>query len=567
MSWFPSLRLLRLPRASGPDLLLLALLAALVYGLLAVVPGELKRPAAPVDLQPRALPGYAGLSLLRMTAAYGLSLGFALVFGYAAARSRRVERVLVPLLDVLQSVPVLSFMPAVLLAMVAVFPRQEVGLEVASVVLIFTGMVWNLTFSFYHSLLTLPQDLVEAARLMRLSGWQRFTLLELPAAAVGLAWNSVMSWAGGWFFLMACEAFVLVDRTFTLPGLGSYLAEASSRGDLRATALGLGTMVLTIVVLDQLVWRPVVAWSQKFKLELTEDPLAPRSWFLDLLRRSALARAFAEHVWAPLVEGLDRRLRSGAVSLSVPARWARGAGVALAAAAVVSAGWGLVFLARLVARVPPEGWAAIAVGAAATSLRVLLALALAALWTVPVGVAVGLRPRWARVVQPLAQVAASVPATALFPVVLLVLLRAGGGLQAASVLVMLLGTQWYLLFNVIAGASALPRDLQEAAASLRLRGVLWWRTFVLPAIFPYLVTGGLTAQGGAWNTSIVSEFLEFGGRRHQVVGLGGLLTSAVAEGNMPLLAAATVTMAGLVVAVNRLVWRRLARLAEERYHL
>ncbi|MCS7173993.1 MAG: ABC transporter permease subunit [Armatimonadetes bacterium] len=573
MPWLSVLRLLRLPRPRLADLVVLAVGVGAVWGLVVLAPTELRQvsPSLALDLRPQALPGYAGFSLLRVAAAYGLSLLFTLTVGYIAARNRTAERLLIPVLDVLQSVPVLSFLPAVLLAMIALFPGRIIGLELASILLIFTGMVWNMAFSFYHALLTVPEDLLEAARVLGLSWWQRFTRLELPCAAIGLVWNSMMSWAGGWFFLMACESFTLVDRSFTLPGLGSYLAEASSRGDLRAVGWGLGALLLVIVAMDQLVWRPLVAWSQKFKLELAEDPLPPRSWFLDLLRHSQLVRWCRAHLWVPLGEVLERTLRlpgeraaSGKRGRS-PGHPALGAIAAVLLAA--TAAWGLLSLGRLMVRVPPEGWRDIVLGTVATGLRVLIALSLAAMWTIPAGVAVGLRPRVARLVQPLVQMAASVPATALFPVMLLLLVRLGGGLEVASVALMLLGTQWYLLFNVIAGTTALPRDLLEAAQVLQIRRWLWWRTFCLPALFPYLITGGLSAQGGAWNASIVSEFVTFGGRTLQTTGLGALIASAAAQGDMPLLAASTVVMAAVVVGLNRLVWRRFVYLAETRYHV
>ncbi|MDR7414847.1 MAG: ABC transporter permease subunit [Armatimonadota bacterium] len=573
MSWLLVLRLLRLPRPRLADLVVLVLGAGLLWGLVALAPAELRQvaPSAALDLRPQALPGYAGLSLLRMAVAYTLSLVFTLIVGYAAARNPAAERILIPVLDILQSIPVLSFLPAVLLAMIALFPGRILGLELASVLLLFTGMVWNMTFHFYHALLTIPEDLLEAARMLRLSWWQRFTRLELPAAAIGLVWNSMMSWAGGWFFLMACENFTLVHRSFTLPGLGSYLAEASSRGDLRAVGWGLLALLSVIVALDQLVWRPLVAWSQKFKLELTEDLLPPRSWFLDLLRHSTVVRWVHARLWVLLTGALDRSMRFPGESQTVLSRSPsrrRSLPRTIAGVLIVGlAAGGAVLLTQLIARVPSVQWQNIALGAGATTLRVAIALLLAGAWAIPVGVTVGLRPRVARVVQPLAQMAASVPATALFPVVLLLLLRLGGGLEVASVALMLLGTQWYILFNVIAGTMALPRDLLEAAQVLRLRGWLWWRKVLLPALFPYLVTGGLSAQGGAWNASIVSEFITFGGRTLRTTGLGALIASAATQGDMPLLAASTVAMAAVVVGLNRLVWRRLAHLAETRYHV
>lgn len=568
--WPVVLRLLRLPRPRAADVFVLAAVGATLYVLLGAATSELRRlgPSVSIDLHPRALPGYAAMSLARMIMAYVLSLGVALVGGYAAARNPLLERILVPVLDVLQSIPILSFLPVVLLTMIALFPRQTLGLELASILLIFTGMVWNLAFSFYHSLLAIPEDLLEAVRMMRLSWWQRFTTLELPAAAIGLVWNSMMSWAGGWFFLMAEESFTLVNRSFTLPGLGSYLATASSRGDLRSVGYGLAALVGLIVLLDQLVWRPLVVWSRKFKIELTEQPVPQSSWFLDLLQGSRVLGWLHRHLWTPICEWIDRMMLSiGPKELkSTPTRPTTALAAVTAGAGVLIA-LGMVELGRILSRVPPPQWRQIAAGAAATTLRVGTSLLIAAAWTVPTGVAVGLRPSLARTVQPLVQIAASIPATALFPVVLLVLIRLGGGLEVASIVLMLLGSQWYVLFNTVAGAVGIPQDLREASALLRLRGWLWWRTLALPAIFPHLVTGGLTAQGGAWNASIVSEYVTFGGRTLRTLGLGALISSAAAEGDMPLLAASTVAMAGIVVVLNRTIWRRLARLAEERYHL
>jgi NitT/TauT family transport system permease protein len=574
MTWRPPVIALPRPRLSVADILVFAAAGAVLYWLLSFAPAALRRPhpSIEIDLRPGALPGYALLSFLRMVAAYLLSLLFTLVVGFAAARNKRSERILIPLMDILQSIPVLSFLPAVLLAMIAVFPRETLGLEVGSIILIFTGMVWNMAFSLYHSLLTIPAELVEAARMLRLNWWQRLTSLELPASAIGLVWNSMMSWAGGWFFLIACESFTLVNRSFTLPGLGSYLAAASGKGDLRAILLGLGTLVALIVTLDQLVWRPLIVWAEKFKIELTEDPAPPHSWMLDALRRSRLFSVAGQALRAPLAEALDsafRRVETTAQGIGLmryAPRVLGACGVVLALAAVGGVLIGSFALARMLVTLPASAWSHVLVGAAATSARVAVAMAAALAWAIPAGVFIGLRPRVARIAQPLAEIAASVPATALFPVLLLILIRLNGGLNVASILLMLLGTQWYVLFNVIAGATAIPRDLQESAALLKLRGGLRWQTLWLPAIFPYLVTGGITAQGGAWNASIVSEYVTFGGHTYQTTGLGALI-AASQGGDYSLLAASTLTMSAIVVLLNRFGWRRAMRAAEDRYHL
>ncbi|HLJ59387.1 MAG TPA: ABC transporter permease subunit [bacterium] len=555
------------------DALLLGAVAAVFYMLLAVAPRELHRvtPSVTIDLRPAALPRYALLSFMRMCGGYAVSLAFTFVVGYAAARSQSAGRIIVPALDILQSIPVLSFLPAVLLAMIALFPRETTGLEIGSILLIFTGMVWNMAFSFYHSLRTIPEELIEAARAFRLSWWQRFTSLELPASAIGLVWNSVMSWAGGWFFLMATEAFSLGKQSFTLPGLGSYLAEAANKGDFGAILWGLGVLVALIVALDQLVWRPLIAWSERFKVELSESQDTPTSWVLDLLRDSALLPQAGRRIRAALARVQTRRPphratpeppRGAVTSRLAPwLQWpAIGAGVLVVA-------WGALSLLKLVAALPPGKWIDIGEGSVATLLRIAIALIISLAWSIPAGVAIGLHPRLSRIAQPLAQIAASVPATAVFPILVLLIIRVGGGLSIASILLMLLGTQWYVLFNAIAGASALPRDLQEAAAVMKVRGWMRWRTLILPAIFPYLVTGGITAQGGAFNASIVSEYVSFEGKTLQTIGLGALVTAAANNGDYPLLASSTVAMGLIVVVVNRLLWRRAARLAEERYHV
>jgi NitT/TauT family transport system permease protein len=560
------------PRTWVADAVLFCAAASIFYILLAIAPKEFHRATPPVtiDLRPRALPGYALLSLLRMCGGFAVSLAFTFVVGYAAARDKSIGRIVVPALDILQSIPVLSFLPTVLLAMIALLPGRTAGLEIGSILLVFTGMVWNMAFSFYHSLRTIPEELMEASRAFGLSWWRRFTQLELPASAIGLVWNSMMSWAGGWFFLMATETFTLGKESFTLPGLGSYLAEAANKGSTTAIVWGLGTLVTVIVALDQLVWRPLIAWSERFKMELSEAQDVPTSWALNVLRDSAVLPRVAAGLHAAAARVRPWRAPdrpAGAAPeprLRAAAPWLRWGAAALALAAIAA---GAVSLLRLMAALPLPKWIEIGGGAAATLARIYAALIISLAWTVPAGVAIGLRPRLARLAQPLAQIAASVPATAVFPILLLLLVHVGGGLTIASVLLMLLGTQWYVLFNAIAGAIALPRDLLEAAEVLKIRGWPKWRTLILPGIFPHLVTGGITAQGGAFNASIVSEYVSFEGKTFQTIGLGALISAAAAAGNYPLLASATVAMAAVVVLVNRLFWRRAAHLAEDRYHL
>jgi NitT/TauT family transport system permease protein len=527
-------------------------------------------PTVEISRSLRALPAYAGYSLLRITIAYVLSLGFALVYGYVAAYNPRAERFMLPLLDVLQSIPVLSFLPGVMLAMVALFPGRQLGVELGAILLIFTGQVWNMAFSFYASLKSIPKDMREAAEIYRFSWWQRFTQIELPFSAIGLVWNSMMSVAGGWFALMVCEMFVLGSRDFRLPGLGSYLQTAASAGDTSSICWGIATMVLVIVLLDQFVWRPVIAWAEKFKVEQVESTNAPRSWVLNLVEHSSGLARIREKTLRPLGERLllyfaqKHKEERPAETQSAWLRWLlRG----LAVLILAGIGYGVVRVAIILSGVGKTELHATALGLGATFLRVNLALLIGALWTIPAGVAIGFNPRLARIAQPLAQIAASVPATALLPVILLVLIRLGGGLGLASIVVLLLGTQWYVLFNVIAGAMAIPTDLKECCSVFRVRGIARWKKLILPGIFPYLVTGLVTASGGAWNASIVAEYFHFKGQIYTTTGLGATIQQATDSGDFHLLLVATMMMAATVVTINRLVWRRLYGLAETRFRL
>jgi NitT/TauT family transport system permease protein len=539
-------------------------------------------PNVAIDLSPAVLPAYAGYSLLRMLLAYLLSLVFTLIYGHVAATHRRAERVMLPILDILQSIPILSFLPAVTLALVAAFPHSNIGLELASVILIFTSQAWNMTFSFYHSAKTLPADLQEVSTVTRLRPWRRFLVLEVPASMIGLIWNSMMSWAGGWFFLMASEQLTLGSRSFQLPGLGSYLQAAANAGNTGALLLGLATLVALIVLLDLLFWRPLVAWADKFKVEQSSGADTPHSFVLDALRRSALVALVTRRVFRPLGRILARlldRLQPLPGSAPPPSQappaarrpsLRRLAGWVLAGLLCVLVLLGLVFMLRLLVQVPVSTWGGLLVAALATWLRTLAALLIGVAWTLPLGVAIGLSPKWSRRLQPVVQVVASIPATALFPVLLLALVALPGGLSGAAILLMLLGTQWYILFNVIAGAMAIPSDLREATTVYHASGWRKWRTLILPGVFPYLVTGLLTASGGAWNASIVSEYVQFNGHITSTVGLGASIASAAAATpapNFPVLLAATLLMAVFVVLLNRLVWKRLYAIAERRYTL
>ena len=523
-----------------------------------------------IDLHPSALPKYALYSVMRITAAYFLSLAFTLAYGYLAAHNAKAERLLIPLLDTLQSIPVLSFLPGVMVAMAALFPTRQLGLELGSILLIFTGQVWNMTFSVYSSMKSVPREMHEAAEVYRLNWWQSLTQLELPYAAIGLVWNSMMSVAGGWFFLMACEMFVLGNRDLRLPGLGSYLQTAASAGNTRAILWGLVVLVTVIVLTDQLVWRPIIAWAEKFKFEQVEATEIPRSPVLELLRRSKLLSLAARVSFRPLREALNlyfaakHQPSQGKGAAAQVTKWiAR----ALTLGAVLGVLYAMGKMGVMLVSVSRPELGGILWGAGATFLRVEFTILLATLWTLPVGVFVGLRPRLSAIAQPIAQIAASVPATALFPIILLALIRIGGGLGVGSIVLLLLGTQWYILFNVIAGAMALPTDLKEVCDVFRLSTVERWRRLLLPGIFPFLITGLVTASGGAWNASIVAEYFRFQGHTFSTTGLGAVISHATDTGNFSVLLAATVVMAAMVVTVNRLVWRRLYALASTKFKL
>jgi NitT/TauT family transport system permease protein len=536
-------------------------------------------PEIVISLSPRTLPLYAFYSIVRIGLAYLLSLLFAIAYGYTAAYNKRIEALMIAGLDILQSIPVLSFLPGVMLAMVALFPTRQIGVEMGAIVLIFTGQVWNIAFSFYSSLKSIPRELMEAAGIYKFSRWQRLVQLELPYSAIGLVWNSMVSVAGGWFFLMACEMFVLGTRDFRLPGLGSYLQTAAGVGDMTAIAWGLFTMIAIIVATDQLIWRPVIAWSNKFKFELGTSSTEVRSPLLHLLQHSRALRILRHHTVRPLSEDIYQRVaRDRQQQLEKSATRTAKANMQqerlkgwLRLILVATVGIGVFYAAfralTLLREVHGAEFGEVMKGALATFLRVNVSLLLASAWTIPAGVAIGFHPRLARIAQPLAQIAASVPATALFPVILLALVRLGGGMSVGAIALMLLGTQWYILFNVVAGAMAIPSDLREVATLFHFSTVQRWKTVILPGIFPYLITGLVTASGGAWNASIIAEYFRLKNQTLQTAGLGAMISAATDSGQFQILLLATIVMAMMVVTINRLVWRPLYHLAETRYKL
>lgn len=562
---------------TGPIFLDLAVAAcglAVFYGVLRIAHYWLGHPvlAAPISSSPSMLPLYAFYSLVRIIIAYFLSLIFAVGYGYIAAYNPKIEGFMVAVLDILQSIPVLSFLPGVMLAMVALIPGRQMGIELGAILLIFTGQVWNMAFSFYSSLKSLPRELREAATIYRFSAWQRFWQLELPYSAIGLVWNSMVSVAGGWFFLIACEMFVLGNRDFRLPGLGSYLQTAASTGNDQGMVWGSVAMIVIIIAIDQLVWRPLIAWSDKFKFEQVESIGRTTSPILTALRHSSVIGWIRNAAVVPMAERISMGIaRRRSEQLFEPKRHGRkrtrilvaiGIGIAILAVAF--------FAARALALlrgVRPGELIHLFEGAGATFLRVNASLVISSAWTIPLGVAIGFHPRLAKIAQPLAQIAASYPATALFPILLLGLIQIGGGLGIGSLALMLLGTQWYILFNVIAGATAIPTDLREVADLYQFTRWQRWKTVILPGIFPYLITGLVTASGGAWNASIIAEYFHLNGKTYQTLGLGAEISAASDHGEFSILLLATIIMALMVVTMNRLVWRPLYRLAERRYRL
>ncbi len=551
------------------DVIVILLMAVLLYGgarLAFDSPPIIEGPQ--ISLDPSALPWYTLLSVGRMLAAYIFSLLFTLTYGRSAAYNRRAESILLPLLDVLQSVPILSFLPVVLLGLSAILPQRSAA-ELAAVVLIFTSQAWNMTFGWYQSLTTIPVELREASSIFRLNTWLRFKRLELPFGMIGLIWNSVMSWAGGWFFLMAAEIFTVGSRDFRLPGLGAYLQEAANQGDFRSIAFGLAALITTIVALDQFIWRPLLAWSDRFKVEMTESDEPPTSWFYDLIHTSRLflwVRALVENI-SERFDGwmIQRAPMKSSMEIDTSKRdWKLILFFVFIGGVMLYGGYRA---ALMLVSVPQSQWGQIGVGVLATFLRVSVSLVIALLWTIPVGVAIGTNRRIATVLQPIIQVTAAVPATAIFPILLLFFINMAGGLNIAAIFLMLMGTQWYLLFNIIAGASAIPQDLKYTSSLLQLSRWEKWRTLILPALFPFIITGSITASGGAWNASIVAEYVHFGGKTLFATGIGSLISQATASGDYPLLLASTLSMILAVVLANRLFWRRMYKIAEEKYRM
>ena len=525
----------------------------------------------PVSLDPANLPEYAARTSLRMLAAMLLSLLFTFTYATWAAKSRRAEVLLIPLLDILQSVPILGFLSITVVFFMSLAPGKVLGAEFAAIFAIFTSQAWNMAFSFYQSLRTVPDELVEASRCFGLSGWMRFWRLEVPFAMPPLIWNMMMSMSGGWFFVVASEAISVGDTTVTLPGIGSYIALAIQQRDLAAIGWAIGAMLLVILIYDQLLFRPLVAWADRFRFEQEAGVAPPHSWALTMLRRSWLGA---------LLEGLFGFASRWSSSRVVPrhnnpgraragqdrvTRWLDHAWYAAAIALTALAFWKTAAFVSAGVSVS-DVKEAIQLGLA-TMVRVFVLIAIASAIWVPVGVWIGLRPGMASIAQPIAQFLAAFPANLLFPIVVsgIVALRLNPNIWLSPL--MILGTQWYILFNVVAGASTVPSELRDVGTNLGVRGWTWWRKIALPAIFPFYVTGAITASGGSWNASIVAEVASWGDTHLEAKGLGAYIAQATEAGDYHRIVLGIAVMSAFVIIINRAFWRPLYSYAERKFRL
>jgi len=527
---------------------------------------ELQR--QPPSLDPRNLPEYAARTTLRILIAMVLSLIFTFTYATLAAKSRSAERLLVPLLDILQSVPILGFISVTVVFFMSLAPGRVLGAEFASIFAIFTSQAWNMAFSFYQSLRTVPVELEEATRNFRLSAWMRFWRLDVPFAIPQLIWNMMMSMSGSWFFVVASEAISVGNTTVTLPGIGSYIALAIEHRDLAAVAWAIGTMLVVILIYDQVLFRPLVAWADRFRFEQEPGVPAPQSWVFDVLRRSRIVERLRERVTALWRSSLRWRRSAKPPSGAPVKRAGRALALGLTAVVLVLAAVALWQVAKFVM----TGITLHDVGVTmllgfATLTRVVVLIAIASLIWVPIGVWVGTRPRAALFVQPVAQFLAAFPANLLFPIVVsgIVAWQLNPNIWLSPL--MILGTQWYILFNVIAGAAAIPAELRAVAVNLRVRGWLWWRRIALPAVLPYYVTGAITASGGSWNASIVAEVASWGNEHLQAKGLGAYIAEQTDAGDFHHIVLGIAVMSLFVVVVNRVFWRPLYQYAERKFRL
>ena len=565
-------RMLRLTRPSREDAIAFVILGGLSVVFFHAAQGTVAPLStlqlAPVTLDPWDLPYYALRTVMRMFAALFASTVFTLVVATLAARSRRAGQLIVPALDILQSVPILGFLTFTVTAFMGLFPGSVLGVECASIFAIFTSQAWNMAFSFYQSLRSIPSDLEEATMIYRLSPIRRFLKLDLPFGTPALVWNVMMSMSGGWFFVVASEAMTVGNTKVTLPGIGSYLDLAIAHQNFHAVAWAVGTMGLVIVAYDQLFFRPIVAWADRFRFEMTASAERPHSWVFDILRKTRLLPVVLSPLGAigRMLLAFEPRAGSRRIAPDRTARpafewaWKVVVGIAVLVALVLTARYAMRYLT----------WhdALVAVAYASfTMIRVLVLIALASCIWVPIGVWIGLRPAWAERLQPLAQFLAAFPANVLFPFVVIALVRWNLTPDIWLSPLMILGTQWYILFNVIAGASAIPTDLREAADMFHVSGWQWWRQVAIPGIFPYYITGALTASGGSWNASIVAELVTWGNHRLVAHGLGSYIAEATSAGDYARVALGVGVMSVFVLGFNRLLWRPLYAYGERRMRL
>ncbi|QIB47226.1 ABC transporter permease [Streptomyces aureoverticillatus] len=564
----------RLSQMSWVDVVVAAAVLVLLYLVLQVGQGTTVRfstdQSVKVDTDPSRLPYDAARSLLRMFVALAASIVFTFAYAYAAAKSRRLERILIPALDILQSVPVLGFLTVAVTGFIALFPGSMLGLECASIFAIFTSQAWNMTFGFYHSLTSLPRELDELSRSFRFTKWMRFWKVEVPAGMIGLVWNGMMSFGGGWFFLVASEAISVNNKDYALPGVGSYAGAAVTDGDLGKVGWAILTMAVMVIGVNFLFWRPLTAWAEKFKNEQSEASEIQRSVVLNFLRRSNWPCLLGTAL-RPVGRALGRAARVFGTDdrpLTVDPGRRRTGDITFGIVAGGLIVWGLVDLGfYLNDRTGLGVFGEPLLLGLVTFVRVIVLVAVATVIWVPIGVRIGFSPRLTRVAQPIVQVLASFPANFLFPIAVWFFLKTGLSINVGGILLMALGAQWYILFNTIAGAMSIPTDLREAMDDLGVRGRQRWKRLILPGIFPSYVTGGITASGGAWNASIVSEVVTFGGTTLTATGLGAYIAEATSDGDFPRLIAGVAVMSLYVVGLNRLLWRRLYRLADSRYAL
>lgn len=550
--------------------LFFGLLAALVWGAQQMSAPYQLGSHIPISLDPSMLPRYAISTVIRMAIALLFSLLFTFTVATLAAKSPRAERFIIPFIDIMQSVPILGFLSITILAFIYLFPGSQLGPECAAIFAIFTSQVWNMALSFYQSLRTVPKELNEAAAMFHLSPWQRFWRLEVPFATPSLIWNMMMSLSAGWFFVVASEAISVNNQNITLPGIGSYIYLATAQSDYKAIGYVILTMFIVITIYDQLLFRPLVAWSEKFKLESNPDTYT-ETWFLNLLQRAQLTHYFLamlkrlrELMTTPLFpkrqhRELPPRVRQ-ALSWTAITFWNSALLIAILASCFTLGRY--IYTEVTFSEVLHVFWLGMI-----TALKVGILIIISSVIWVPIGVWIGLKPRVASIIQPIAQFCAAFPANLVYPVIYMLIVKYQLNVNVWSAPLIILGTQWYILFNVIAGASSLPQELHLVAQNYGLRGWLWWRKLILPGIFPFYVTGAMTAAGGSWNATVVAEVVNWGGKTLHAVGLGSYITEQTMTGDFARIGLGIAVMSLYVIVINRFVWHKLYEIAEERYHI